>query len=205
MSKCVTAVCGGIGSGKSVVCNVLRTMGYPVYDCDSEARSIMDADECILDEIARQISPECVTEGIIDRRRLSEIVFANADKLTILNSIVHSAVKRHLSEWITRQEADRVFVETAILYQSGLDRMVDEVWEVVAPKDVRIGRVMLRNGLTESQVEARIQSQDSFRPDKVHGNVHIITNDGTHPLLPRVEKLLRACPIIYVNAQAVSH
>lgn len=190
MSKIVTAVCGGIGSGKSVVCALLRIMGYPVYDCDSEARRLMDADPIIKSEINARIDPQCVVGGVIDRSRLSEIVFADAGKLAALNSIVHTAVKRNLSHWVESLETERIFIETAILYQSGLDKMVDEVWEVTAPIDVRLLRVIQRNGLTREQVAARIQAQDSFVPESLHPRVFNIINDGVTPVLPQVEHML---------------
>ncbi|MCM1522518.1 MAG: dephospho-CoA kinase [Muribaculaceae bacterium] len=189
MSK-VIAVCGGIGSGKSVVCEVLRVMGHPVYDCDSEARAIMDSDISIKLEIFERIDSSCIIDGDIDRPRLSEIVFSDPEKLNTLNSIVHSAVKRHLSSWIDSQKSSLIFVETAILYQSGLDRMVDEVWEVTAPVSVRVSRVMRRNSLSEHQVLARIESQDTFEPESLHPEVHVIVNDGVCSLLLQIENLL---------------
>ena len=84
------AVTGGIGSGKSVVCRVLRTLGYPVFDCDSEARAIMDSDRTIHGRLCSAISADVVRDGVIDRRMLASIVFADAAKLdrksTRLNS-----------------------------------------------------------------------------------------------------------------------
>lgn len=184
------AVSGGIGSGKSVVCAILRTLGHDVYDCDSEAKRLMDCDDGIKNDIACRISEDCIVGTEIDRRRLSEIVFADAEKLAILNSIVHDAVRTDILVWKESHRASQLFVETAILYQSGLDRMVDEVWEVSAPVDVRIRRVMQRNSLTADQVKARIEAQDSFKPEQMHPNIHTIVNDDATPLLPQIEKLL---------------
>ena len=81
-------------------------------------------------------------------------------------------------------------METAILYQSGLDNMVDEVWEVDAPLDLRVERVMVRNGFDRSQVLSRIASQDRFIPDSPHRCVRGIVNDGVEPLLPQIEAAL---------------
>ena len=83
-----------------------------------------------------------------------------------------------------------MFVETAILYQSHLDKMVDEVWEVHAPEELRVNRVMLRNGLDREKVMARIDAQKSYNPARRHAVVHEIVNDGSVPVLPQVEKLL---------------
>ena len=83
------------------------------------------------------------------------------------------------------------FVETAILYESRLDREVDEVWEICAPSEIRIERVMRRSGLTEEQVLARMSAQDSFVPEKYHQCVNVIVNDGCVPVLPQIEHLLK--------------
>ena len=115
------AVTGGIGAGKSVVCRVLRAMGYPVFDCDSEAKALMDADCDIKRRIAIEIDESAVCGGSIDRRRLAEIVFADAEKLEILNSIVHGAVRQRIAEWAQTLAGRLLFVETAILFQSGLN------------------------------------------------------------------------------------
>ncbi|MDE6458817.1 MAG: dephospho-CoA kinase, partial [Muribaculum sp.] len=82
------AIAGGIGSGKSVVSRILRAMGCKVYDCDSEARRLMDNDEVIKCRLAEMIAPEVILhDRSIDRRRLAEIVFADRRKLETLNSI----------------------------------------------------------------------------------------------------------------------
>lgn len=185
------ALTGGIGSGKSVVSDTLLAMGYDVYDCDHQAHRLMNESLDIKSQISSLFGNDCLLpDGTVDRRHLSEIVFADAEKLEHLNHIVHGAVRDHLRQWHSIR-TDICFVETAILYQSGLDEMVDAVWEVTAPRELRILRVMKRNGLTASQVEARIAVQDNYVSPRRHPRVSIIVNDGTSPVLPQVERLLR--------------
>lgn len=184
------AISGGIGCGKSVVSAILDRLGYHVYDCDTRAKLLMDSSREIMNRLVNEIHESVVVDGHIDRKRLSQLVFSDADKLARLNSIVHGEVKTDLSRWADRHSDDSLlFVETAILYQSGLDKMVDEVWEVVAPLALRIERVMSRNGCSAAEVESRIASQvvDAESP---RGEVHKIVNDGFTPLLPRVEALI---------------
>lgn len=185
----LVAVSGGIGSGKSVVSRCLRAMGYPVYDCDSEARQLMDNSEVIKTEIAAKIGEECVKGGCIDRVSLSRVVFGDNSKLDLLNVIVHGAVRSHLAQWHHNRSGIK-FVETAILYQSGLDAMVDAVIEVVAPRDLRISRVMKRSGLTSGQAEARMDAQDGYVPVRPHENTYRLLNDGLTPVLPQLEAVL---------------
>ncbi len=187
----LTAITGGIGAGKSVVSRILRTLGYEVFDCDIEARRLMDADPEIKRRLKEEISPETVTDnGTIDRRRLSEIVFADKSMLEKLNAIVHASVRDEIDRWRSHPErTNRLFVETAILYESGLDRMVDDVWCVTAPEDIRIARVIARNNCSADDVRARIESQN-FIPSQPHPNLFDIINDGFAPVLPRVLSLL---------------
>ena len=188
------AVCGGIGSGKSVVCRVLRAMGYKVFDTDAEARRIMDADREIHERLNAEIHPDAVKNGCVNRPLISEVVFSSAPRLAALNAIVHGAVRRELEAWYEQEESQGsrlCFVETALLYQSGLDRMVDQVWEVEAPEDLRVKRVMARNGLSAEQVRARIASQN-VRPECEHPNVRCLVNDGLQPLLPQIELAVEA-------------
>lgn len=187
------AIAGGIGSGKSMASRIVEALGYPVYDCDSQAKWLMDNSDAIKHDIAAQIDAACVKDGAIDRRTLGGIVFEDAEKLAILNSIVHGAVRDHLASWIqghASTDGGLCFVETAILYQSGLDAMVDEVWMVDAPDELRVRRVMQRNGLSRSEVESRIATQDSYIPTTPHSRIRLIINDGDTPLLPRIEQLI---------------
>lgn len=191
MSRLI-AVAGGIGSGKSVVCHILSAMGRDVYDCDSRAKNLMDNSREIKERIARDIDAASIMpDGTIDRNRLADVVFADKRLLDRLNGIVHSAVADDIRQW-AKDNSDRpmLFVETALLYQSGLDRMVDEVWEVTAPHETRVDRVVRRNNSDREHVEARIAAQDSFVPECRHGSVYEIVNDGQTPLLPQIEKLL---------------
>lgn len=184
----LVAVTGGIGSGKSVVCRILSALGHEVYDCDSRAKWLMDNSAGIKEELCRAIHPDVVKDGCIDRSMLSGIVFSDACKLQALNSIVHGAVLADIARWAETKEGN-IFVETAILYQSGLDRMVDEVWEVTAPEHMRVERVMKRNGMPEADVRARINSQ-VFEPGRRHARVRQIVNDGLQSLLLRIDALL---------------
>lgn len=189
----IIALTGGIGSGKSVVATMLTIMGYSVYDCDSRAKALMDSSDEIKRTIAQDICAEAITpEGNIDRRRLSAEVFSDAEKLSRLNLIVHKEVRKDMMRWIASQDKLKpCFVETAILYQSGLDLVVDKVWEVTADTETRICRVMKRNSMERQQVVDRIKSQNSFKCERRHSDVSTIINDGITPVLPRVEALFK--------------
>lgn len=186
------AISGGIGSGKSVVAKILRLLGYEVYDCDSEAKRLMDESVEIKDSL-RKLIGECVinTDLSINRRQLAEIVFSDSEKLLTLNGIVHGAVKNDILTWreTRKSKIEPLFVETAILYQSGIDKIVDYVIEVTAPIEIRLQRVMNRNGFNREEVLQRIESQQiqQFTP---HSNIIYVDNSGDQPLLPQITALL---------------
>ena len=139
------AITGGIGSGKSVVCRILATLGLKVYDCDSRAKILMDKDPEIHRRLSEEISPETVSGGIIDRPRLAEIVFSDAEKLSRLNAIVHHRVLEDIEQWKETNAGEKVlFIETAILLESNLHHRVDAVWLVEATEDTRLRRACLR-------------------------------------------------------------
>lgn len=185
------AIAGGIGSGKSIVSQILRVMRFKVYDCDTEARALMDHDEEIKSRIGRMIAADVIlADRTIDRRRLAEIVFADEMMLATINGIVHEAVREDIMRWKQANAGERLlWVESAIIYESGIDRMVDEVWEVTAPVDLRVERVMARNSMSRDQVMERIeaQSRTDFEP---HPCLKTIVNDGIDPVLPQVLRLL---------------
>lgn len=184
------AITGGIGSGKSIISDILRAMGHKVYDCDTRAKALMDTDESIKNDLIDLISIDAVrNDRTIDRKLLSEIVFNDPDALSRLNSIVHKAVRADLRRWRDTSSDKTVWVETAILYASRLDREVDEVWEVTAPTELRVQRVMKRNSMSREQVLARISSQ-STTAAQLHPLTKSIVNDGVEPVLPQILSLL---------------
>lgn len=186
------AITGGIGSGKSVVARMVQVMGYEVYDCDSRAKRLMTDDAEVKRQLIDTFGNEVyLDDGSINRQHLSNVAFAEKEALSRLNAIVHPATARDLQRWAKEQNAQgaaTAFTETALLRTAGLDRVVDEVWHVTAPDEVRIQRVMVRNGFSREQVQARIASQsieDSITPGE-----QVIVNDNEQALLPQVTRLL---------------
>lgn len=190
VSRTLIAVTGGIGSGKSVVCRLLRLMGYEVFDCDSEARLLTDSDDVLQREL-RQAFGDCVFTacGTVDRQALAARVFGDGAALSRLNSIIHPAVTRRLLQWRQSLDAPVAFVETAILAESGLDQVVDCAWHVTAPEQVRVSRVVARSGLTPEQARSRIASQRNA-PDEYRCPHAVIDNGGTVALMPQLLEML---------------
>lgn len=186
----VTGICGGIGSGKSVVSRLLRLRGYDVYDCDMEARGIMASSREIREAMEnRWPAMDIYAGGEMDRAKVAAIIFADAAERAWLDSMVHGRVREHLAAWIAARSGERVFVESAILFSSGLWQMCNDVWEVTAPEDLRIRRIMTRSGMDAAQAADRIGVQRGEETHSARRNVtiHNIVNDGLHSLLREVE------------------
>lgn len=193
MSK-VIAIAGGIGSGKSVVCGILRRLGYLVYDSDLRARALMDASREIKEFLVREIHPEAIgSDGAINRARVGEVVFASEEKRLLLNAAVHAAVRDDFCAWCARHsQHPLLFVECAILCESGLADYVDDTWVVTAPEEVRVERVCRRNNLSPDSVRARMASQATEAAAIARLPHKTLLNDGHTLLLPQIEFLLLA-------------
>ena len=155
------AICGGIGSGKSTVCQMFAERGVAIYDSDSRAKSLMNESEALREALMAEFGAECYEGGELNRPYLAQRVFASAEQLEKLNSIVHPAVKDDFLRWADEQSGDYVILESAILYESGFDALVDKVVAVLAPLPLRIERAMQRDGASREQIEARIKAQMS--------------------------------------------
>ena len=192
MGMKLIAITGGIGSGKSVVARMLKVMGYEVYDCDSRAKALMTQSVDVRHRLVEAFGNETyLDDGTLNREHLSKVAFGDKEALARLNGIVHPATATDLQQWAARQAssgASKAFVETALLRTASLDRLVDDVWHVTAPDEVRVKRVMARSGLTASQVMDRIASQR--HEEVVAPGEQAIVNDNGTALLPQVIKLL---------------
>lgn len=189
----VVAINGGIGAGKSIVCKILLHLGYNIYDCDSMAKQIMENSQSIKDYISNNISNEAISNNRINRKVLANIVFKDKILLHKLNSIVHCEVRKDILSWINSNwDKNLLFIETAILYQSRVDLLVDEIWTINASEKTRITRVMRRNNLSQQEVIARINSQKTeLSNNNSHKTIKVIQNDTGQAILPQILSLLK--------------
>ena len=187
MTPIEVGITGGIGSGKTIVSQILHTMQYPVYDTDTRAKTIMGKPAVRKALVEAWGTSIIQNNGEIDRAKLASIVFSNPAELTRLNNIVHPAVINDYQQWVQQQQSAIVFVESAILHQSGMDRTLHHIWIVEADNETRIKRVMQRNNISRQEVEARIATQQQQPADH---RTHTIINDNTHAVLPQIIHLL---------------
>lgn len=184
-------ITGGIGSGKSYVSRLLTEhYGIPVYNTDSEAKRLMLSDEGIRRRLTALLGKEVYkSDGTLNKPLLANYLFADSCHAGQINAIVHPQVKADFLKWADRQTGcEVVALESAILFESGFDNIVDKVVMVYAPVELRIRRVMLRDSTTEEKIRQRIVAQldDKAKQDR---SDFIIFNDGSRPLNLQLDDL----------------
>ena len=185
-------ITGGIGSGKSFFSNLLLAKGVPVFDSDSEAKKLMVSDESIIFALKALLGDEVYVDGKLNKPMLASYIFSSSDNAEKINSIVHPCVKKAFLAW-----ADECFhsghsivaIESAILFESGFDDVVDCVVDVYAPADVRLARAVKRDSSTSEAVSKRMASQMDDEEKKRLAD-YCIVNDGIEDVDTQIEKLI---------------
>ncbi len=179
-------ITGGIGSGKSTVCQVFEWLGIPVYYADVRAKWLMQYDAELRQAIMQLLGQDAyLPDGSLNRPYIAGVVFRDADTLQRLNQLVHPAVHRDAEQWCLAQHAPYTLREAALLYESGGYRLMDKMIVVTAPEELRIQRVMARDGASREAVLARM-AQQWPEAQKAALADYLIRNDGQALLLPQV-------------------
>jgi len=134
---------GGIGSGKTTVANIFAKLGVPVYNADIEAKNLMNTNLELKAAINKLFDGKAYVNGVLHRKYIASIVFANAKKLKELEQVVHPAVRKDFCQWVKKQKADYIIVENAILHKTGMDKLVDLVVTVTANDEKRFKRLLV--------------------------------------------------------------
>lgn len=178
-------ITGGIGSGKTFICQLFKALAVPVYNADDEAKKLMNTDLRIRESLIAAFGEATYKDGILDRAFLAQQIFSDKEKLGLVNGIVHPIVIQAAKDWAEQQKARYSLKEAALLFESGSYKDLDYTILVTAPLSVRVKRVMERDGITEEQVMERISKQLTDE-EKIKMADFIIINDGITPLLPQV-------------------
>lgn len=169
-------ITGGIGSGKSYVCQLLRTRGIEVYDCDQAAKRIIRTSEDVRQQLLQLI-------GSLEKADIARFLLESEANAKKIDAIVHPAVFRDF------EESGYQWMESAILYESGANKLVDRVIVVTAPKEVRIQRVMQRDSITREKALQWMQRQWP-QSELLRRADYEIINDGHTDLNEQLNKIL---------------
>ncbi len=178
----IIGLTGPSGSGKGTAAGLLEKHGIPTIDTDAVYRKLLIPPSLCLDELKLAFGPSVIrTDGTLDRKALAAIVFADREKLTLLNSVTHKYILARINKRIAyrrRSGSGAVTVDAPALFESGFDERCDFIIAVIAPRESRVGRIMQRDGLDRSAAERRIDGQppENFYTSRAD---YTVINDGT--------------------------
>ncbi len=179
---------GGIGSGKSMVASILEHMGYPVFYSDLEAKALYDTHQTLKAELIELIGAGLYDQTGFNKGLLSRAIFENPALKEKIESLVHPKVRAAFEEWAAKQSTELVFNEAAILFETGAYLQFDATILVSASVELRLQRVVSRDGLSIQEIEKRIQTQWSDEQKKLLADF-IIENDG-RAILKQIESIV---------------
>ena len=188
---CQVGVTGGIGSGKSLVCQIFQILGVPVYNADQRARWLMNNDEPLKVAIIHSFGSQSFdSNSNLNNIYLAKAVFNDKEKLGELNKLVHPRVAEDYGQWLSQHIKEKyVIKEAALLFEAGSDKYLDSIVVVSAPEELRIERVLKRDPFrTREQIMNIIKSQFS-EMEKLELADYIIDNDLNSMVIPQVLEL----------------
>ena len=187
-NKLYVAVTGGIGSGKTTVLQILKDLGYPAVSADAEAREIY-GDEEILEKV-RALFPACFENGILRREKLAAFVFSDEKLLQKLNEITHPVIMQKVFQAMDRAESKIVFAEIPLLFEGNYQSLFDKVIVVMRNMEDRIRAVAERDGLSRTQILARIKKQCDYEKNYFSGHTVIYNNGDISSLKEQVVRIV---------------
>ena len=184
-------VTGGIGSGKSTVCQLFSVLGIPVYNADERAKWVVSNDLEIQKAITAIFGKESFVQGIYNKSFIASIVFQSPEKLQQLNAIIHPAVAQDFELWVqaNAQKSPYLVKEAALLFDSGSANNLDYIAVVHAPDDLRIKRVKQRDPQREESQIRNIIANQMSQEEMMKRASFLIDNSGTLLLIPQVVAL----------------
>ena len=171
----IVGLTGGIGSGKTTVLKMFQKLGVTCYIADIEAKRLMITSEKIKIRLIEEFGEESFSDKGLNRSFLAEIVFSDPEKLKMINSIVHPEVHKDFTEFVKKAKGEYVIYESAILFESKREGSCDSVITVTAPIDIRIERIINRDGISRSDILLRMNNQLS-EEIKMEKSEYVIEN-----------------------------
>lgn len=191
----VIGLTGPTGAGKSTVAAMLRARGLYIADADLAAREILSPGSPVLQAVCASFGDVLQPDGSLDRKALAKRAFACEENVRTLNRLTHPAIERYLFAQIEANASGcaAAVIDAAALIESGIADKCDLVAVVTAPREVRLARIMARDGLTPEQALQRIGAQKDDAFYTAHADV-VLLNDGVRELAPQVQTLLERIP-----------
>lgn len=174
------AITGGIGSGKSTVCNILKKEGFDVFSCDEIYRELIN-EPSYIEKIAT-LFPACIVNGKIDKHTLAQTVFSDKQQREKLNAIAHPLIMQTLFHKMENCKKTS-FAEVPLLFEGNYQDLFDEILIITRPKKDRLQSVIERDNLTSQEAESRMSAQIDYSDESFLKKYHVISNDGNQESL----------------------
>jgi dephospho-CoA kinase len=185
-------ITGGIGSGKSIVCEVIIGLDYPVYNSDAASKHLCDTFIPLKEALISAFGKDIYNESKLNRKRFARIIFNNPKELEKANDIIHPYVAQDFLKWASTQTTSQVFLESAILFESGFNQLVDKTVLVYAPLKLRLQRAINRDGEEQrNSILQRVEQQISDEL-KLKQADFIIYNDENQLVIPQIHSILNS-------------
>lgn len=184
----IIGLTGGIASGKSTVSRILQSMGAVAIDADAIAHELAEPGAPLYEAyITHWGAGILIPEGTLDRRKIGDIVFADEDERRWLDDVSHPLLYREVQRRLAAlrtSDVQTVVLDAPLLFEAGWERLADETWVVVLPRDIQIRRLMARNHYTEEEALSRMESQLS-QEEKMRRADVVIDNRGSEAQLEK--------------------
>ena len=179
---------GGIGSGKTTVAKIFKQFGVPVYFSDDRAKDLMLNNKFLRESLISLFGDKVIINGFLNKSYIVSKVFSNPKELIKLNALVHPFVQKDFDVWSASQTSNYVLKEAAILFETGADKLLDKVVLVESPEDLKVSRIMFRDGMAEEEVFKRMSKQWSDSQKRINAD-YIIQNNEKCSLIYQILKL----------------
>ncbi|MFT9468961.1 dephospho-CoA kinase [Leuconostoc pseudomesenteroides] len=195
---------GGIATGKSTVSGMLRDAGLPIVDADVVAREVVEPGTTTLEKIKLAFGPSVIDNGVLNRRRLGDIVFSNSQELARLNDIMQPAISRAMTDKINfwrMQQVPILILDVPLLFERNYEKdgKIDKIIVVTTDEATQLERLKLRNQLSDSQARNRIRSQLPLKDKVAQADYVIDNNQDQKSLTQQVAALIENLKEIAAN------
>lgn len=181
-------VTGGIGSGKTTVCRIFKALKIPIYSADDRAKSLMTENASLRTSISSLFGEKAYINNTLNRAYIASSVFNDKELLYKLNSVVHPIVELDFETWVKAQKSPYLIKEAAVLIESGVFKLMDKILLVEAPHNLKLNRVILRDGVESEEVLLRMSTQMSDKEKRKYADI-VICNDEKTSLLQQILSL----------------
>ena len=189
----IIGITGGIASGKTIVSDYVKKLGYPVVDADLLSREIMAPGSPVLEQVRHIFGETMIAgDGALNRKALAEKIFHDEQARQTLDGLTHPAIRALAEERFSQLEGESTaFFVVPLLFESGMDDLCDEIWLVHAEESLRRSRLSARDGIDETYAQSKIDSQMRDE-ERLNKGTRVLFNDGDlNHLYEQIESFLK--------------